>query len=541
MTSAEADWRAEAVDRRARLYYPSAMLARIFSCAIIGLDGVVVEVEVDAGQGLPGMDIVGLPDAAVVESRQRVQTAIRNAGLPFPRKRLVVNLAPASVRKEGPAYDLPIALGVLVMQELLPPEAVAGTMVVGELSLDGTVRHARGVLPVAAAARQHGFKRLVVPRVDAPEASLVPDIEVIPVDNLSELFHFLAGNTEIPALGALELEDGPPQVQTDFQEIKGQEHVKRALEVAAAGGHNVLMIGPPGSGKTLLARSMPGILPSMGIDEALDVTRIYSVADMLPPGVPLLRTRPFRAPHHTISHAGLVGGGNWPHPGEISLAHRGVLFLDELPEFGTRVLEVLRQPLEDKHVTISRAQGALTFPANFQLIAAMNPCPCGYYGDPSKPCTCSSMVVSKYQKRISGPVLDRIDIHVQVPRVDYEKLSETRLGEPSGVIRARVETARQVQRERFGGPQPIIPGMGGEGRLLCNADMRPADLRIHCALDEQSRTLMRAAMSQMQLSARAYHRILKLARTIADLAGQERIQTPHLAEALQYRPRLEII
>ncbi len=524
-----------------RLYYTYPMLARIFSCAVIGLDGVVVEVEVDTGQGLPGIDIVGLPDAAVVESRQRVQTAVRNAGLPFPRKRLVVNLAPASVRKEGPAYDLPIALGVLVMQELLPPEAVAATMVVGELSLDGSVRHARGVLSVAAAARTNGFKRLVVPRVDAPEASLVPDIEIIPVESLSELVQYLSGAARIPAPSVPEPGDDPAPVQTDFQEIKGQEHVKRALEVAAAGGHNVLMIGPPGSGKTLLARSMPGILPAMGIDEALEVTRIYSVADMLPPGVPLMRMRPFRAPHHTISHAGLVGGGNWPHPGEISLAHRGVLFLDELPEFGTRVLEVLRQPLEDKLVTISRAQGSLTFPANFQLIAAMNPCPCGYYGDPSKPCTCASAAVSKYQKRISGPVLDRIDIHVQVPRVDYDKLSETRLGEPSAVIRSRVEAARAIQRERFGGPQPLIPGIESQNRLMCNADMRPADLRTHCVLDEPSRTLMRAAMSQMQLSARAYHRILKLARTIADLACQERIQAPHLAEALQYRPRLEIL
>jgi magnesium chelatase family protein len=323
------------------------------------------------------------------------------------------------------------------------------------------------------------------------------------------------------------IEDLPIEVQTNFRDIKGQEHVKRALEVAAAGGHNVLLIGPPGTGKTLMARAMPAILPRMTIQEALDVTRIYSVADQLPPEVPLIRNRPFRSPHHTISHAGLVGGGNWPHPGEISLAHRGVLFLDELPEFGPRVLEVMRQPIEDKVVTISRAQGSLTFPANFQLVAAMNPCPCGYYGDPVKPCTCSSATVTRYQKRVSGPLLDRIDIHIEVPRVEYEKLSDDRLGEPSATVQSRVEKAREHQRKRFEGTQ-----------LTCNADMHPAEVRKHCQLDDTCRSLMRSAMNQLQLTARAYHRVLKLARTIADMAGSECIQPAHLAEALQYRPKI---
>ncbi len=505
------------------------MLAKVKTAAVVGLEGHLVDVEVDISSGLPAMTIVGLPDAAVQEARERVRAAIRNSGFNFPMKRIVVNLAPADLKKAGPAYDLPMAIGTLLSSEQVSANS-SRAIFLGELSLDGSLRHTHGILPMVALAREeNNIDTIIVPEVDAREAAMIDGARVIPVASLAQLVGYLQGEITIPEYKADEADLGvyyPVTPITDLADIKGQEHVKRALEVAAAGGHNVIMNGPPGSGKTLLARALPSILPPMTGEEALEVTKIYSVSGLLPPDTTMIRQRPFRAPHHTISHAGLVGGGHWPRPGEISLSHRGVLFLDELPEFGHSLLEVLRQPLEDRVVTISRAQGTVTFPANFMLVGAMNPCPCGYYGDPFRKCTCSPGLVSRYQRRMSGPFIDRVDIFIEVPHIDYEKLTDERLGEPSATVQSRVNAARSLQLERFRGTH-----------LTGNADMTPSEIRDFCHVEEAAQGLLKAALKQLYLSARAFHRVLKLARTIADLDNSDIIKAHHVAEAIQYRPR----
>jgi magnesium chelatase family protein len=506
------------------------MLAKVITGAIVGLEGAIVEVEADMSPGLPSFTIVGLPDTAVQEARERVRAAIRNSGCTFPMKRIVVNLAPADLKKAGPAYDLPIALGVLLSSEQVYAD-VSETMILGELSLDGSLRHTNGVLPMVALAHEQGFGTVIVPETDAREAALIEEVKIIPISSLAQLVSYLRGEIPTPEYlpDASEEPEQPHYTGTDFSIIKGQEHVKRALEVAAAGGHNTVMTGPPGSGKTLLARALPSILPPMTSEESLEVTKIYSISGLLPPDIPLIRERPFRSPHYTISNAGLVGGGHWPKPGEISLSHRGVLFLDELPEFGHSLLETLRQPLEDKVITISRAQGSVMFPASFMLVGAMNPCPCGYYGDSLRQCTCPPSLVARYQRRISGPFIDRVDIFVEVPHIDYEKLTDERLGEPSEKIQERVVAARFLQRRRFSGTP-----------LTCNAEMTPKEVREFCQVEDSAQSLLKAAMKQLYLSARAFHRILKLARTIADLENTEIIKAHHLAEAIQYRPRIQL-
>jgi len=507
------------------------MLAKVRTCATVGLEGAIVEVEVDISPGLPSFTIVGLPDAAVQEARERVRAAIRNCGCAFPMKRIVVNLAPANLKKAGPAYDLPIAVGILLSSEQVSGD-VSATILLGELSLDGGLRHTNGILPMVALARQEKVPNAIVPEADAQEASLIEGIKITPIVSLSQLVSYFRGEIPAPEYKGGEIKEytPPTMLTTDLADIKGQEHAKRALEVAAAGGHNLIMMGPPGSGKTLLARSLPSLLPPMTNEEALEVTKIYSVSGLLPADTPLIRHRPFRSPHYTISNVGLVGGGHWPKPGEISLSHRGVLFLDELPEFGHAILETLRQPLEDRVITISRAQGSVTFPANFMLVGAMNPCPCGYYGDPFKQCTCSHALVARYQKRVSGPFIDRVDIFVEVPHIDYEKLVDERGGEKSEGVQGRVEAARAIQRGRFNGIS-----------LSCNAEMTPTEVREFCKTEESAQSLLKAAMKQLYLSARAFHRILKIGRTIADLENADIIKAHHIAEAIQYRPRRMII
>jgi len=502
------------------------VLSLVHSGTLIGIDAHPIEVEIDVYHGLPSIAVVGLPDNAVKESTARVKSAIVNSGYPFPARRITVNLAPAALKKEGAGFDLPIALGILAALNLIPSGKLKDYMIVGELSLDGSIKAVRGALSMGLAARDLGFKGLILPEVNAAEAAVVDNITVLGASSLLAVTGFLMDRVPLePTKPREPLPSAKVDLySSDFSEIKGQEYAKRGVEVAAAGGHNVLMIGPPGSGKTMISQRIPAILPAPVFEEALETTRIYSAAGLLGRNGSLMATRPFRSPHHTVSDAGLIGGGAIPRPGEVSLAHNGVLFLDELPEFRKNVLEVLRQPLEDGQVTISRAQVALTFPARLMLVAAMNPCPCGFRGDHKRQCNCSDQSIQRYWSRISGPLLDRIDIHLDVPSVEWRDLTCTSDGETSESIRKRVAASRTIQLNR----------LAGTG-LFCNAQMKSAHIKKFCPLGSESMKFLEKAVEKLGLSARAYHRILKIARTIADIQGQKDIQTPHVAEAVQYR------
>ena len=502
------------------------MLARVLSSAVMGIDAYIVEVEIDISDGLPAFATVGLPDSAVKESRERVTAAIKNSGFYFPPSRITANLAPADVRKEGSAFDLPMALGVMAATGQIQPDNFERMLVLGELALDGSVRSVHGCLPMAAIAQENQLKGVMLPKANAKEAAVIDDLEVYPIESLQEAVDHLNGKGTIPPFqyDIREAFDQHSEYPVDFVDVKGQEHVKRAIEVAAAGGHNLIMIGPPGSGKTMIAKRISTILPDMTLEEALETTKIHSIMGLLGNDAPLIATRPYRSPHHTISDAGLIGGGKFPRPGEVSLSHHGVLFLDELPEFRKNVLEVMRQPLEDGRVAIARAAASYTYPANFMLVAAMNPCPCGFFGDPSRECRCSRQQIQNYISRISGPLLDRIDLQVEVPAVQYKDLASDLAGEPSASIRERVQSARHLQQERF-----------TQAQIYCNANMESRHLREFCKVEDAAQELLRVAITQLGLSARAYDRILKVARTIADLADSPTIEAEHVSEAIQYR------